>query len=54
MLLKYFDCRKMVLIYIIISEGILAKISKDEVRKALKRMKSGKALMIYLWRYGSV
>ena len=33
-----------------------AKISKAEVRRTLKRMKSGRqlVLIIYLWRYGSV
>ena len=34
----------------------LAKISNAEVKRALKRMKRGRqlVLMIYLWSYGSV
>ena len=34
----------------------VSKVNKAEVRKALKRMKSGRqlVLMIYLWSYGNV
>ena len=33
----------------------VANVNEVEVRKALKRMRSGKTdLMIYLWRYDSV